>query len=93
MGYIARIYAMYAIAVQYLAPELKYVIAYTLVFTSLYGQIVFKHVVLSTQAIGMGIIAQITLTVGWYIIQERELMRFNQQQELERKEQLAVMRE
>ena len=48
---------------------------------------------LSPQALGMGVIALMTLPFAWYIQQDIALCNFTQQQELEKREQIAVMKE
>ena len=47
----------------------------------------------SQQALGMGFIAIITLPFAWYVQQDIALSNFTQQQELLKREQIAVMKE
>ena len=93
IAFIVRIYATYAIAVQFIAPKLTHMIFYSFVFAIVYTYIVTRHVVLAPQAFVMGFVALITLSFVWYIQQDIAFTNFTQQEELERREQMAVLKE
>ena len=78
---------------QLLAPSIHFLLFYSGVFSVCLTAVVLRHNKEQVIIIGFGVIILISYSTFWYLLQQRELKRFYQQQAAENKEIKAVKKE
>ena len=91
--YGGRIFFNFAICTLHACPKLIHTSYCSFTFAVLFGWLAFNHYTQPWEAFGLAMVCMVTLCAGWYIHQDRELLRFQELQNLERREKMAIMRE
>ena len=76
-----------------LAPSVYFVVSYAIVYSFSIVFIVSRHYKEQPVILGFGVQMIITFVTFWYLLQKRELKRFYQQQDSEKKEIKATTKE
>jgi hypothetical protein len=76
-----------------LAPSIHFVLFYLVVYVIEILYVVFRYYDGGSSFVGFGAQVAITFTMSWYLLHKRELKRFYQKEDAEKKETKAMTKE